>query len=279
VAVWKKRFVCELGPRSVGDCVDGLQTDGCYRFANPLSCLHQTINSKKDKTMERILLPIVIFGGVIALVGGIIWLLIHAAKKRREALMALATEMGLQFSEVQDEDLLLKMQAFSLFNKGHGRKMKNVMTTETDDARLSIFDYQYTTGGGQHSHTHQQTVVALESDTLELPVFSLRPEGFFQKIGAAIGMQDIDFETHPDFSDSFVLTGNDEQAVRSFFDETILDLFVHHKGICVESTPGTFIYFRNGQRKPEQIREFMNQAYGIYSAFEDRLSRSGATTV
>jgi len=103
-----------------------------------------------------------------------------------------------------------------------------VMTTETDDVQLSIFDYQYTTGGDESWHTHRQTVVALESD-----------------------MQGIDFEKHPEFSDSFVLTGNDEQAVRSFFDEKLLDLFVQHKGTCVESAPGVFIYFRNGRRKPE----------------------------
>ena len=229
--------------------------------------------------MERILIPIVMSGALIVLVGGIIWLVRHLAKKRREALMAIASEMGLQFSAVQDEKLLVKMKAFSLFNKGHGRKMRNVMTTETDVARLSIFDYQYTTGGGDNSHTHHHTVVALESDTLQLPEFSLRPEGFFQKIGAAIGMQDIDFEKHPEFSESFVLTGNDEQTVQSFFDEKLLDLFVQHKGICVESAPGMFIYFRNGRRKPEQIREFMNQAYMIYSAFVERLSRSGATSV
>ncbi|MCP4775559.1 MAG: hypothetical protein GY880_15100, partial [Planctomycetaceae bacterium] len=162
-------------------------------------------NAEEDITMERILLPIVMFGGSIALVGGIIFLVRYAAKKRKEALMALATEMGLQFSAVQDEDLLGKMKMFSLFNRGRARKMRNVMTTETDVARLSIFDYQYTTGGGESSHTYRQTVVALESEALVMPVFSLRPEGFFHKLGAAIGMQDIDFENHPEFSDSFVL--------------------------------------------------------------------------
>jgi len=224
--------------------------------------------------MERILLPIVMFGGSIALVGGIIFLVRYAAKKRKEALMALATEMGLQFSAVQDEDLLGKMEMFSLFNRGRSRKMRNVMTTETDVARLSIFDYQYTTGGGESSRTYRQTVVALESEALVMPVFSLRPEGFFHKLGAAIGMQDIDFENHPEFSDSFVLTGGDEQAVRSFFDDSLLEHFVQQKGSCVEGASGMFIYFRSGQRKPEEIREFMNQGYMMYSAFIDRLSRS-----
>ena len=176
--------------------------------------------------MEKILLPIVMFGGFVAVVGGIIWLVRHVEKKRREALMALSTELGLQFSAVQDEDLLSRMQTFSLFNRGGSHTMENVMTTETDVARLSIFDYRFRTGGGEHSRTHAQTVVALESDTLEIPEFSVCPEGVFQKIGAAIGMQDIDFVQHPEFSDAFSLTGNDEQLVRSFLDDKILDVFV-----------------------------------------------------
>ena len=225
--------------------------------------------------MEKLLLAIVMFGGTISVVGGIIWLVRHVEKKRREALMALSTEIGLQFSEVQDEDLLARMQAFSLFNRGRSRTMRNVMTTETDVARLSIFDYQFRTGGGDNSRTHRQTVVALESDTLEIPEFSVCPEGVFQKIGAAIGMQDIDFAQHPEFSDAFSLTGNDEPLVRSFFDDKILDVFVQHKGICVESAPGMFIYFRHGLRKPDQIREFMNHAYMIYSAFVERCSEKG----
>jgi len=64
---------------------------------------------------------------------------------------------------------------------------------------------------------------------LRLPTFSLRPESFFHKIGAAIGMQDIDFEEHADFSDNFVLTGDDEQLVRQFFDNGLLNEFANAK--------------------------------------------------
>ena len=223
--------------------------------------------------MERIVFPIVIGGGVIVLVGFLIWLFLHLEKKRTKALQAIAAEIDLHFSATQDDDLFASMQKFPLFNKGRGRKTRNVMSTETDIARLTIFDYQYTTGGGEHSQTHRQTVVALESEALRLPNFSLRPESVFHKIGAAIGMQDIDFEEHAEFSDNFVLAGDDEQLVRQFFDNGLLNEFAKRKGVSVESAPGSFIYFRSRRCKPEQIREHMSQAYAIYSAFVSRLTR------
>ena len=228
--------------------------------------------------MERILFPIVLGGGFIVLLGFLIWLFLHLEKKRANALQAIAAEIGLQFSATHHEDLSASMQKFPLFNKGRGRKIRNVMSTETDIARLTIFDYQYRTGGGDNSRTYRQTVVALESEALRLPSFSLRPESVFHKIGAAIGMQDIDFEEHADFSDNFVLSGDDEQLVRQFFDNGLLNEFAKRQGISVETAPGSFIYFRTRRCKPEQIREYMSQAYAIYSAFVDRLSRSTSTS-
>lgn len=221
--------------------------------------------------MEHVSLTILF--ATVSLVAAIIWLVRHFEKKRTEALQAVATDIGLQFSPTKNDALLAKMNVFSLFNKGRSRKMKNVMTTETDIARLTIFDYQYTTGGGQHSHTHRHTVVSMESDALSLPTFALRPEGVFQKVGAAIGMQDIDFEGHPDFSNSFVVTGDDEQSVRRFFDAELLESLAQQQGICVESAPGVFIYHCGGRRKPEEVRELMNEAWTVHSLFSERLSR------
>ena len=228
--------------------------------------------------MERILFAIVMGGGVIVLVGFLIWLFLHLEKKRANALQAIAAEIGLQFSATHHEALLARMQIFPLFKKGSFRKMRNVMTTETEMERLAIFDYRYTTGGGDNSRCYRQTVVAFESDALTLPVFSMRPEGVLHKLGSALGMKDIDFEQHSDFSSNFVLTGDDEQSVRQFFDEQLLDLLARHKGICVESAPGRFIFFLSRRRKPEQIQEYIKHGYAIYSAFVDRLSRSTSTS-
>ncbi|MFC1619848.1 hypothetical protein ACFL45_07875 [Candidatus Neomarinimicrobiota bacterium] len=208
-----------------------------------------------------------------AIVGGIIWLVIQYEKKRTAALEAVASDIGLEFSAIKGDQLLERMQVFSLFNKGHGRKIKNVMKAEDENANLSIFDYQYTTGGGKHQHTHHHSVIAMESDALKLPEFSLRPENLFHKIGAAVGFQDIDFDDHPEFSEWFVLKGEDEEAIRNFFDAELRDFFALRKGTYIESAPGVFIYLHGGRKKPEQMREFITEGYMIYSTFAKRLSR------
>jgi hypothetical protein len=213
---------------------------------------------------------------VAPVVGCIIWLVCHREKKRTAALNVVASDIGLEFSATTNDELLAKMQAFSLFNQGRSRKIKNVMKANTDIPQLTIFDYQYTTGGGENSHTYRHTIVFMESDALSLPSFALHPgRGWLkQKLGAALGIQDIDFEDHPEFSQSFVLQGDDEQAIRCFFDAEMRELFTQRKGISVESEPGAFIYLRGGLRKPEEIRAFMNEAFTIYSGFAERFSRT-----
>lgn len=226
--------------------------------------------------MEHVLITVF---ATVSLVGAIIWLVRHFEKKRTEALHAVAIDIGLEFSPTKDDALLSKMNAFALFNKGRSRKMRNVMTTKTDIGRITIFDYQYTTSGGQNSRTYHHTVVSIESDALRLPSFALRPEGVFQKVGAALGMQDIDFEGHPEFSNSFVLTGDDEHSVRRFFDAELLEsLGQQRKEICVETTPELLIYHCGGRRKAEEVHELMNESRMIHSVFAERLSRMSSTS-
>ena len=220
-------------------------------------------------------------GIAIAIIAGVAFILAvafsivhHIEKKRTAALIAVASELGLEFSATEDDKLLERMQIFSLFNRGHSRKMKNVMKAETETANLTIFDYLYTTGGGNSSRTHAQTVVAMESEALNIPNIKLRPEGFFDRVGSALGFQDIDFESHAEFSKSFVLQGQDEGAVRAFFDTELLDFFTEKQGSYVESVPGVFIFFRGGgRRKPQQIREIMDEGFAAYTALTRRMTR------
>lgn len=218
------------------------------------------------------MIPALIIVGSLAFVGLIIAAVLYAEKKRTEALERVATDLSLSFSKKHDETLLATMQRFKLFNQGHSRKMKNVMQADAEIAKLSIFDYQYTTGGGQSSHVHVQTVVAMESEDLTLPNFRIRPEGFFDRVGSALGYQDIDFDDDKAFSDAYVLSGDDEEAIRAFLTPELRKMLVDHNKCCVESDHGVFIFYRGGRRKPEQIRELMDEGFGVYTAFREALA-------
>lgn len=218
-----------------------------------------------------------IFIGMIALfasiVGGIIWIAHVMEKRRTIAMEEFARELGLNFTSKADLQLLSQLQNFQLFNSGRSKVMKNVIFGSTDYATISIFDYQYTTGSGKNKSTHQFSVVAMTSDQLNIPSFSLRPENFFDFFGSALGFQDIDFDRHPHFSKMYVLKGPDEQAIRDFFNDEVLDFFTHLNGISFEGEVGRFIYFVRGRKKTEQLQELMNDGYSIYTTLAKQTER------
>ena len=229
-------------------------------------------SDKKQGGREQEIWAVWALAGIIVagIIIGVIWLRVRTVKRREKEraliLNALATEIGLEFLPAQDDELLAKMQVFSLFNKGHSREMKHVIKTKTDNVKMTLFDYAYTTGGGEHSRRVSQTIVAFEHDSLSLPKFTLSPEGLFNKIGAAIGFQDIDFDEHSEFSKSFVLKGEDEPAIRHFFDRDKLEFFTQRKESYIETAHSFFIYTRGGRKKPEQIRAFLKEGYSVYTA-------------
>ncbi len=216
------------------------------------------------------LLPFLIIGGVIALVLVGIGVSMWQEKKRREQLELLAEELGLVFQPDGDTQFQKQVSSFALFGQGGGRKFNNLIFGETDEVRIALFDYQFTTGSGKQKQTHRQTVASLQSPSLQCPQFTMRPEGMFDKIGGVFGMQDIDFESHPEFSNMFLLKG-DETQIREFFTPAVLSFFETQKGISVEARPGALIFYRARTRvKPADMKNLLTQAYEIFGFMVDQ---------
>lgn len=217
------------------------------------------------------LIPIAMFVGIALLVIGAIAWSYFAENKRRESLQAAADELGLTYLKDGDPHLMGLAGSFNVCSTGRSRKMYNLIQGETDELTIAIFDYKYTTGSGKNSSTHNQTLVMLHSHKLANPSFTMRPEGFFDKIGGMLGFKDIDFESHPKFSDSFVLKSSDEEATRQFFNAPLLEFFEGRLGISVEANPGAMIFYRPRVRsKPVDLKTLFAEAYEVFGAMVDR---------
>ena len=208
--------------------------------------------------------------GIIAIVVVTIIIARHFEKKRTEALLKAAEEMGLTFAEDHDNSVHSKVSGFTVFNKGHSRKMKNVIKGVTDEVEIAIFDYQYTTGSGKHQNTYKYSIASLHSPLLSCPHFTMRPEGLFDKVGGALGFQDIDFDTHPNFSRMFVLKGQDEEGVRKYFGPTVLEFFESRKNVTLEAKPGSLIFHVGRRVKPENLKDLLEDAYQIFGVLVDQ---------
>jgi len=206
---------------------------------------------------------------VLFIGGGLIFSIIYE-KRRKQKLKEIADEMGLTFAPDGDPHLLARFSDFKLFNVGRSRRMKNLIQGDSGEVKLAIFEYKYTTGSGKNSKTRHQSVVSLHSPNLVCPDFTIRPESFLDRIGSALGFQDIDFDDHPEFSNKFVLQGSNEQQLRQYFNRETLDFFTNRPSICVEAQSGTLFYYRVNKRiNPNQIKDNLGEAYEIFGMMVD----------
>jgi hypothetical protein len=213
-------------------------------------------------------------------VGLIIYFASRYERKRTEALQLVANEIGLPFYPQGDDELIDRLRKLFLFSQGHGQKTTNMLHGMSNDVEMAILDYQYSVGSGKNKQTLKQSVVYFRSELLRLPHFALRPEGFFHRLGGVFGFQDIDFDTHPQFSKMYLLRGSDEPAIRSFFNSDLLSYLETQPKICVEGGGDQLIFYRQAKRiSAEEVRAFMREGFQIYAAFRGELSSASEEPV
>ncbi|MFT0799244.1 hypothetical protein [Synechococcus sp. R5-12] len=198
----------------------------------------------------------------LALAAGILALALYHEKKRREALERVAAQLGMRFSAQLPEEIRSRLlqAGFGLFERAHGRRFYNSMSKRLiDGTEITVFDYQYTRGSGKSSSTYRQSVFYAYHEDLHLPRFRLHPENaLFHGIAKAFGMQDINFESHPKFSRSYLLRGQDEAQVRLRFHPGVLSFLEQYPNYCAEGAGAHLILWQNDRQvSPEEIAKWM----------------------
>jgi hypothetical protein len=206
------------------------------------------------------IVPILIICGVIALIVVIAVFAHLAEKKRTEDLRLQAGRLGLTTFQEEAPAPLAGFHHFPLFNRGHSKRIRNLMEGSVDEIRVAVFDYHFTVGGGKSQTVHHQTVCAVCDRRLRLPVFDLKPESIWNKLGALFGYEDIDFEEHPEFSRKYFLSGVGEAAVRALFRPEVRDNLEKRDGLSLEGAGDRFICFRTNVRvEPGKIESLTRE--------------------
>jgi len=204
---------------------------------------------------------------VIAVVVIIVMIVVLSEKKRTKKLKNMTLGSGLHWIENPDEDFIEKNSGFKLFSMGHSRKIYNVSRGRYSNRRWHYFDYKYTTGGGKSSNTFNMTVALVDLEQ-ELPSFVLQDENIFHKIGEILGFKDIDFETHPSFSNNYRLKGDDEDAIRELFSTHILSHFESKEiKYTIEVCSDKMIVYLEKRIPVNDYRQFIEDAANIAKLF------------
>tara|TARA_B110000008_G_scaffold279254_1_gene325634 strand:- start:1077 stop:3299 length:2223 start_codon:yes stop_codon:yes gene_type:complete len=167
--------------------------------------------------------------------------------QRQKRLRNLATEKDFQFSSQVDwnTDYFKRFHFFEIrpierkYNSLKGSFRGISMSWE-------IADITFNEGQAFTAETFNTTLMVLKLNK-KIPVFSMEKEGvlgkIFDRIMAFTGYKDIDFEIYPDFSKKFLLMGNNESEIRSFFTEEIVRFFENHQIYHIESNGNALLIF------------------------------------
>jgi len=115
--------------------------------------------------------------------------------------------------------------------------------------------------------------MACFSHNTDLPPFTLKPEGMFDRIGDAIVHNDIDFDSHPAFSRRYALKSPDEASTRRVFTPAVLTRMeqIPPGAQWNVETSGIHLFIFRGGRKvsPSGLAGFLQQTSAIATVIFD----------
>jgi hypothetical protein len=98
----------------------------------------------------------------------------------------------------------------------------------------------------------------------------MQPENFFHKIGQKFGLQDIDFEEYPTFSNQYLLRGQDESLIRSTMSKDMLHFFTLEKYWSLEGMNYYFIFYKRNKILPiDQIQKLHKKGLQVFEMLQD----------
>jgi hypothetical protein len=198
----------------------------------------------------------------------------YARKKRREALKQLAEQIKFSFDAKGDAFRARLNGNLHIFKLGHSRKVYNVLCGPCSTGEVALFEFQYTQSSGQQQSNYNQTIAAFAFPDATLPNFHLGSKHWWHKVGRVLGFQMVTFDSHPRFSERYLLRGPDEAAIRQFFTPGVLEYLEslpERPAWSIEAaSPWLLVYQPSRSCRPAELVAFRDATAGIAGDFMSR---------
>jgi hypothetical protein len=187
-------------------------------------------------------------------------------RHRTDSMKGYARKLGMHFHAEDEFGLLRLLRDFKLFRRGHSRKINNILKASTLDLTTHIFDYTYIIGKGKDRRYRRQTVMFVNSKELGLPSFSMQPESLWNKLTDWLKITtDIDFDSHPEFSEQYFLRAEDEDLIRYIYDENVLEFFTINKNWHLEGMNYFLVFYSLNERfHPKLLESFYHTGIKLF---------------
>lgn len=214
-------------------------------------------------------IPLLIVFAVAAIAMGVYAM--AQERKRREALAALASSLGLTFDPGGDHSHDNRYP-FSCFTRGHSRKAYNTLEGRLTLAgrsfpcRCGDYLYKITSSNGKSTstRTYRFSYLLLGVPFRGVKNLSIRSETWFDKVKGALGFDDIDFESE-EFSRKFHVQSSDRRFAYAVVHPRMMEFLLAHPGPPLEITGGIACLTNGSTRwSPEQFKGTLGWAAGFF---------------
>jgi hypothetical protein len=197
-----------------------------------------------------------------------------AAAKRRKELAAWGSSKGLTFDEAKDRSTDERFPAFKCLRQGDGRYSFNHLRGRWSKYDFLGFDYHYETHstdskGHRQTHHHHFSAVILGTPLRLRPLF-IRPEGFFDKLSAAFGFDDIDFES-TEFSKRFYVKSPDKKWAYDVLHARTMQFLLDRPAHWVQLEANHAIVWRERTFQPRDFETATGVLSGVLDALPEYL--------
>ncbi|HEX5222663.1 MAG TPA: hypothetical protein VFZ59_24115 [Verrucomicrobiae bacterium] len=184
--------------------------------------------------MNGEILIFVLFAGIViaAIIFGVI-----TARKRREAMAALALRLGLNYQADKDYSIADRFGFLDALARGSNRYAFNILSGIYQGHEVLVFDYHYQTHstgakGRRQTHHHHFSFFVLKLP-LAFPELRITREGMFSRIAQAVGYDDIDLES-AEFSRAFCVRSRDKKFAYDVCHAQMMEYLLANRDLSIE---------------------------------------------
>lgn len=214
--------------------------------------------------------PILILLFLIAIAAGL-YLSWMNDRKRREALLLWAAGRGWDFRPDKVGSVSADYPGVKVFQKGHSRSAKNLITGEHRGRPVTLMDYRYVVGHGKNRSTHNRGVAILHCDFPTVPLF-IRRESALDRVGEFFGADDIDFES-AEFSRKFYVKSADRKWAFDVIHTRTMEYLLQAPAFTIEFGFAEIAVYRTGHCSTEQYEQAIELAWDMYELVPDFVVR------
>ena len=206
----------------------------------------------------------------VLLAAGGVYLSWYLKRKRRQELLVMARQLGLEFSPLDTVGLL--GMPFALLQKGDGRGTENLLSGTWQGMAVTEFDYWYyeesTDSKGGRTRTYYRFSCAVAEIPATCPQLTIARENLFSRMADHLGFSDINFESE-EFNRAFNVKAKDRKFANDLIDPRMMQWLLREGGDFGYEVALRWVLCYSKKRRPTELVPLL----GSLKGFGDHMPR------